>query len=109
MNEKLSAYNIVGSTVTFGTTPGLAGTSIVGLENPVEPFGPVLTGYRSIGGAILSLDVLHPLSSALPVVMQVDIPQEATGEVGFLNEGDARHSNRWFGKLTFFRVVGNGH
>jgi alpha-N-arabinofuranosidase len=35
----------------------------------------------------LSLDVLNPLSDALTTVMRVDIPTDATGEVGFLNEG----------------------
>lgn len=80
----------------------------MGSENPVEPFGPVLTGYRSIGGAVLSLDILHPLSSALPVVMQVDIPQDATGEVGFLNEGDSGNSKIKIRKLMYSRVVGNG-
>lgn len=51
------------------------------------PYGPVLNGYRPIGNVKLSLDVLHPLSSALPTVLQLDIPYTATGEVGFLNEG----------------------
>ena len=40
----------------------------------------------------MSLDRLHPLSTALPIVMQIDIPENATGEVGFLNYG-------WYGKL----------
>ena len=66
---------------------GVPGTSIVGSENPGVPFGPVLTGWQSIGGAILSLDRLHPLSEALPTVMQVTIPANATGEVGFENLG----------------------
>ena len=36
---------------------------------------------------MLSLDILHPLSKELPTVLQVDFPLNATGEVGFLNEG----------------------
>ena len=76
-----------GSTVTLGQQNGLSGTSIVGSENPTAPFGPVLTGWQSIGGAVLSLDYLHPLSEALPTVLQVSIPSNATGEVGFLNYG----------------------
>jgi alpha-N-arabinofuranosidase len=35
----------------------------------------------------MSLDVLHPLSEALPTVMQIDIPKDAKGEVGFKNYG----------------------
>lgn len=46
-----------------------------------------LAGYRSIGGAKLSLDYLNPVSDALKTVLRVDIPDDATGEVGFLNEG----------------------
>ena len=76
-----------GSTVTLGTQDEFPGTSIIGSENPIEPFGPVLTGWQSIGGAILSLDRLHPLSDALTTVMQVSIPPNATGEVGFFNYG----------------------
>lgn len=83
----------LGSTVTLGTIDGFDGTYVVGSENSMDPFGPVLTGYRSIGGARLSLDRLHPLSDALPMVMQVDIPLNATGEVGFLNEG-------WWGMVS---------
>ena len=82
-----------GSSVTTG--PGFNGTEIVSSENPMEPFGPVLTGYRSIGGARLSLDRLHPLSAALPTVLQVDFALNTTGEVGFLNEG-------WWGMVSFF-------
>lgn len=35
----------------------------------------------------MSLDKLHPLSDALPVGLQIDIPEDATGEVGFENFG----------------------
>ena len=73
--------------MTLGSRDGSPGTSIISSENPIEPFGPVLTGWQSIGGAILSLDRLHPLSDALPTAMQVSIPINATGEVGFLNYG----------------------
>ena len=65
-------------------TPGL---TIVGSENPTIPFAPVLTGYRPIGDVNLSLDTLHPLSDALHTVMKVEVMSNATGEVGFLNEG----------------------
>ena len=58
----------------------------------MEHFGLVLTGHRFFGGAVLNLSVLHPLSEALPVVMQVDVPTTAIGEVDFWNEGDSRFS-----------------
>ena len=76
-----------GSEVTTGIAEGYVGSSILASENPVVPYGPVLNGYRAIGNVKLSLDVLHPLSSALPTVLQLDIPYTATGQVGFLNEG----------------------
>ena len=66
---------------------GVPGSSIIDAENPIVPFGPTLDGWRGIGDAKLSLTRLRPLSDALPTVLQVDIPYDATGEVGFLNEG----------------------
>ena len=81
------SYQDIGSAVTIGSLDGHAQPTIISSENPVEPFGPVLTGYRPIGDVRLSLDRLHPLSDALPTVMQIDILENATGEVGFLNEG----------------------
>lgn len=47
----------------------------------------MINGWEPIGDTLLSLDRLHPLSDALPTVMQVDILDTATGEVGFLNTG----------------------
>ncbi|KAI9759757.1 MAG: hypothetical protein M4579_002142 [Chaenotheca gracillima] len=76
-----------GSGVTLGVADGLIGNDILESENPIVPFGPVLDGWRPIGDARLSLDVLHPLSDALPTVLQMSVPFNATGEVGFLNEG----------------------
>jgi alpha-N-arabinofuranosidase len=67
--------------------PFIPGNSIIGSDNPIVPFGSVIDGWRPIGNTILSLDILHPLSETLPVALQVDIPWDATGEVGFLNEG----------------------
>ena len=77
----------LGSDVTTGVRDGYEGISILSSENPDEPYGPTLNYYRPIGDVSLSLDKLHPLSSALPTVLQLDIPYNATGEVGFLNEG----------------------
>lgn len=78
---------IPGSTSTISAAPGIPGSSVVGGQNPIVPFGPVLDGWKPIGDVRLLLDVLHPLSDALPVVLQIDIPWDATGEVGVLNEG----------------------
>lgn len=55
--------------------------------------GRTLLGYEAIGGAKLSLDRTHPLSKALPVVMKVEIPADATGEVGFKNVSEWLHFN----------------
>ncbi|KAE9979864.1 hypothetical protein EG328_000622 [Venturia inaequalis] len=52
-----------------------------------EPLPPSLTGWAPIGNAKLSLDSSHALSDALPTVMKVDIPANATGIVGFKNFG----------------------
>lgn len=70
-------------TVSFLTL----GTEVNSNDNPVEPFGPVLTGWHPIGGVSLQLDRLHPLSDALPNSMKVTVPANATGEVGFYNTG----------------------
>lgn len=79
-----------GSSSVLGSVSGVPGTSVVTSENPLIPFGPTLKSWRGIGDVRLSLDIVHPLSDALPTVMQIDILEAATGEVGVLNEG-------WFG------------
>ncbi|GFZ49473.1 hypothetical protein JCM24511_07593 [Saitozyma sp. JCM 24511] len=56
-------------------------------QNAVLPYGPTLDGWSTIGGAEISLTELHPLSSALPIALQVVIPANATGEVGVVNSG----------------------
>ena len=43
----------------------------------------------------MSLDLLHPLSDALPVAMELDVSANATGEVGFLNYGNERPMNQF--------------
>lgn len=72
---------------TLGSLPGVPGSSIVSSENPILPFGPVTTGWKPVGDAYISLTLLQPLSDALPVALQLEIPTNATGEVGILNEG----------------------
>ena len=76
-----------GSGVATGSAPGIPGSSVISAENPILPWGPVINGWRGIGDVSISLTLLHPLSSALPVALELDIPFNATGEVGILNEG----------------------
>ncbi len=78
-----------GSGVTIGSAePLLPGRMITDAENPILPFAPTLDGWHAVGDRVrLSLDLLHPLSDALQVSLQVDIPLNATGEVGFRNDG----------------------
>ena len=71
----------------IGGKPDLTGGVIIDSENKNIPYGPVLTGWHSIGNVTMSLDLLHPLSDALPVAMELDVSSKATGEVGFLNYG----------------------
>lgn len=76
-----------GSSVQIGTLEGYSGSSIVESENPLIPFDPVLTAWGAIGdGVRMTLDTLHPLD-VLPTSLQIDIPLNATGEVGFENYG----------------------
>lgn len=76
-----------GSGATISSTPGYPDTDIVSSENPIVPFGPVITGWQPVGDVELMLTELHPLSAALPIAFQMNIPWNATGEVGVLNEG----------------------
>lgn len=76
-----------GSGATTGSAPGIPGSSVIDSENPILPFGPVINGWRGIGDVDISLTLFHPLSEALPVALELDIPFNATGEVGILNEG----------------------
>ena len=77
----------VGSTSSIGAIKGIPGSSVQSSENPILPWGPVLTGWGAIGDVRLSLDMLHPLSDELPIVLEIDIPTNATGEVGIVNYG----------------------
>ena len=43
------------------------------------------------------------------MVMQVDVPQNATGEVGLLNEGYLTNSILYTKKLMLCKMVGNGY
>jgi len=51
------------------------------------PFDPVKTAWGAVGdGVRLTLDILHPLQ-ALRTSLEIDIPLNATGEVGVENYG----------------------
>ena len=72
------------------TSPALAdkiGSPVNASDNPVEPYGPSLTGWYPIGDVSLSLDRLHPLSSALPNSLALTFGKNATGDVGLFNIG----------------------
>lgn len=71
----------------MGQVPQIPYSSIVSSENPTLPFGPVLDGWSGIGDVRIRLDLLHPLSDALQVALQVDVPLDATGKVGIQNDG----------------------
>jgi len=60
-----------GSTSTIGTVAGYTGSNIQSSENPILPFGPVITGWRGVGDVKISLDMLHPLSDQLPIVLEI--------------------------------------
>lgn len=84
-----------GSTAQIGGIPGYSGSlvNVTGSENPIVPFDPVSTAWAPIGdGVRMTLDILHPLSDALTTSLQIDIPLNATGEVGFQNFGMAANT-----------------
>jgi len=85
--EMIANRAFQGSTAYANAVPGFTGNLITQSENPIEPFAPVITAWGAIGdGVRLTLDLLHPLD-ALPTSLQVDIPLNATGPVGFENYG----------------------
>jgi alpha-L-arabinofuranosidase len=86
--------DFAGSNIATGSIPNLDGNVITSSENEEIPYGPVITGWGPIGNVRMSLDTLHPLSDALQTVLQVDIPLNATGEVGIVNYGSWQASSR---------------
>ncbi|KAF2091926.1 glycoside hydrolase family 51 protein [Saccharata proteae CBS 121410] len=46
-----------------------------------------LTAYATVGNVNLSVDSSNPLSTALPYSLSVAVPDGATGDAGFSNEG----------------------
>ncbi|PNS14682.1 hypothetical protein CAC42_1704 [Sphaceloma murrayae] len=76
-----------GSYAQIQPLPGYSGSLITESENPIVPFDPVMTAWGTVGdGVRMNLDILHPLE-ALPTSLQIDIPNNASGEVGFENYG----------------------
>lgn len=107
--ELLANRAFQGSNYNSTTIPEFNGSSIGVSENPIEPTAPVLTAWATVGdGVRMTLDRLHPLSSALPTAMQIDFPEDATGEVGFQNFGtQVSFGERQYVGLTCSRLVGH--
>ena len=55
----------------IGPAPEIPSSSIQSAESPILPFGPVPTGWRGIDNVSLGLILLHHLSDALPVVLEI--------------------------------------
>ena len=93
--EMIANRAFQGSTGAIGAVPDFTGSLVMGnqSENPIVPFDPVDTAWATIGEGVRStLDILHPLSTALRTSLEIDIPNDATGEVGLQNFGRSRCS-----------------
>lgn len=78
--EMLSNRAFQGSDWRVTNIEGFNGSFIFNAENPIEPIGPVITAWESVGDNVrLNLDRLHPISDALQNGIQLDIPFNATG------------------------------
>ncbi|KAF2222304.1 glycoside hydrolase superfamily [Elsinoe ampelina] len=85
--EMIANRAFQGSYSTIQPLEGYSGSFVTASENTIVPFGPVTTAWGTIGdGVRTTLDILHPLG-VLPTSLQIDIPLNATGEVGFENYG----------------------
>ncbi|GAB7352128.1 hypothetical protein MBLNU459_g2621t2 [Dothideomycetes sp. NU459] len=88
--EMIANRAFQGSTAQLGGVPDFSGGLVLGpeSENPIVPFDPVPTAWETIGtGVRMTLDILHPLSHALHTSLQIDVPENTTGEVGLKNLG----------------------
>ncbi|KAF2753237.1 glycoside hydrolase [Pseudovirgaria hyperparasitica] len=56
-------------------------------DNAFQGTNASLFRYASIGNATLSIDDTNPLTSAIVRSLKVDVPEDASGEVGFSNDG----------------------
>ncbi|PGH34989.1 alpha-N-arabinofuranosidase [[Emmonsia] crescens] len=56
-------------------------------NNGFQGESPDLTAYGAVGDVALSVDSCIHLSSAIPHSLKISIPEGASGDVGFFNEG----------------------
>ncbi|OAX84665.1 hypothetical protein ACJ72_00957 [Emergomyces africanus] len=56
-------------------------------NNGFQGESPDLTAYGAVGDVTLSVDSCNPLSSAIPHSLKISVPEGASGDVGFFNEG----------------------
>ncbi|KAK0257074.1 hypothetical protein LTR91_001589 [Friedmanniomyces endolithicus] len=86
--ELLANRAFQGSNWNTTNLPDYNGSVIGVSENTIEPVAPVLTAWNTIGnGTRILLDRFHPISSAVPTGIEIDFPEDATGEHGFQNYG----------------------
>lgn len=56
-------------------------------NNGLQGTSPDLTAWADVGDAMISVDSDNPLTSAIPHTLRLNVPNGATGQVGFTNEG----------------------
>lgn len=56
-------------------------------NNGLQGSSPNLTAWAGVGDAITAVDLENPLTSAIPHSLRLDVPDGATGQVGFTNDG----------------------
>lgn len=56
-------------------------------NNGLQGTSPGLTAWADVGNATISVDSDNPLTSAIPHTLRLNVPNGATGQVGFTNEG----------------------
>ncbi|EAU36156.1 alpha-N-arabinofuranosidase A precursor [Aspergillus terreus NIH2624] len=56
-------------------------------NNGLQGSSPNLTAWASVGDGTISVDTTNPLTAAIPNSLKLDIKPDATGAVGFTNEG----------------------
>ncbi|KIW99108.1 uncharacterized protein Z519_00771 [Cladophialophora bantiana CBS 173.52] len=78
--EALLDRALQGSSAITGSSAGIPGNTVLAAENLILPWGPITTVWRGVGDVSMSLALLHHLSDALPVALELDIPFNATGE-----------------------------
>ncbi|KAK1146811.1 hypothetical protein N8T08_002572 [Aspergillus melleus] len=56
-------------------------------NNGLQGSSPDLTAWRSVGDASIAVDSENPLTTAIPHTLRLDVNKDASGQVGFSNEG----------------------